>query len=66
MLHFEEHRYGETYIMRREFYKYIDSVDAFSSQDHKELCTILAVLKRIVRYNDAAEKEWAKDMSIYC
>ena len=53
--HFEEYR--ETHIMRREFYKYINSVDAFSSEDHKELCTILAVLKRIVCCKDVAEKE---------
>ena len=60
--HFEEYR--EMRIMRREFYKYINSVDAFSSEDHKELCTILAVLKRIDRYKDAVEKERAKDIPI--
>jgi len=58
--------YGESRIMRRDFHKFIDSVDGSSLQDHKELRTILAVLKRIVLYKEAAEKEWAKDMPIYC
>jgi len=57
--------YGETRIMRCEFHKYIDSVDNSSSQDHKELCTILAVLKRSVLYKEAAEKEWAGG-HVYC
>ena len=57
--------YGESRIMRRDFHKYIDSVDVFSSQDRKELCTIIAVLKKIVLYKEAAEKEWAGGY-VYC